>query len=79
LFFIPLKTQLCCVQKKGQKTTQRSCKKRAKKYTYAKGVKRKGAKKIQVASPHHLFYSSRFTFLVFPEVSGQTILSVFSR
>jgi len=43
------KTQLCCVQKKGQKTTQRSCEKRG--------------KKIQVASPHHLFYL--FSFYVF--------------
>jgi len=35
-------------------------KKGEKKYAYAKGVKRKGAKKTQVASPHHLFYSSHF-------------------
>jgi len=31
LFFIPPQAQLCCVQKKGQKTTQRSCEKRGKK------------------------------------------------
>jgi len=48
LFFI-----LSCFagQKKGQKTTQRSCEKGAKKYTYAKGVKKKRGKK-QGASPH---------------------------
>jgi len=37
----------------------------------------KNGKKIQVASLHHLFYSSCFTFLEFPEASGRAILSVF--